>query len=342
MPEKKPLVRRRFLVLAVGVPFVLLSAGLAFTTCMPGSSRPDRDVTPSADDPERAAELRRDVEQLATTIGERNVTHPTALAAARDHIEAEFAKAGLTSSRETFSVSGVACSNIIAEIPGTTHPREIVVVGAHYDSVVGSPGANDNATGTATLLALARRFARAQSARTLRFIAFVNEEPPWFQTDDMGSRVNAKASRARGDDIVAMISLETLGCYSDADGSQRYPLPILELAYPSRGDFVAFVGNLSSRTLVRESIRTFRRSNTLASEGAALPEFVSGVGWSDHESFWREGYPAFMVTDTAVYRDANYHTRGDVPDAIHYANLARVVLGLESVVAQLARSSARD
>ncbi len=335
MPEKKPLIRRRFLVLAVAIPCIVLTAGLAFTTCMPGSSTPSRNRAVVNPEAEECAQIGRDVRALADTIGERNVMRPAALDAARDYVAEAFESAGLATTLETYETSGVACSNVIAEIPGTTHASEIVVVGAHYDSVVGSPGANDNATGTAALLCLARHFASEESPRTLRFVAFVNEEPPWFQTDDMGSRVNAKAARARGDDIVAMISLETLGCYSDAENSQRYPAPVLSLVYPSRGDFVAFVSNLSSRGLLRDVIGTFRASDSLPSEGGALPEFVSGVGWSDHQSFWREGYSALMVTDTAVFRDPNYHRSQDVVGAIDFVSLGRVVLGLQPVVARL-------
>lgn len=336
---KKPLVRRRFLILAVTIPGVILAGGLSFMTCMPGSSRLGEGGIGEDPDHLLVEELQRDVRALAGTIGERNVTRPEALNAARDHIEAAFTRAGFTPKRETYSVSGVACSNVIAEIAGSSMQREIVVVGAHYDSVVGSPGANDNASGTAALLSLARHFSTTKPARTLRFVAFVNEEPPWFQTDDMGSRVHAKASRARGDDIVAMLSLETLGCYSDLEDSQRYPAPILHLVYPSRGDFVAFVSNLSSRSLLREVIGKFRESRTLPSEGGALPEFVSGVGWSDHESFWREGYPAVMVTDTAVFRDTNYHEKSDMAEAVDFTRLGHVVVALEHVIEHLVSQS---
>jgi len=323
----------------VTIPCVILGGGLSFMTCMPGSSRSQGYGPVRRSDSGLGGDIQRDVRALAETIGERNVTRPDALNAARDYIEASFARFGFTPKRETYSVAGVACSNVIAEIAGSSKRSEIVVVGAHYDSVVGSPGANDNASGTAALLSLARHFSTTRPARTLRFVAFVNEEPPWFQTDDMGSRVHAKASRARGDDIIAMLSLETLGCYSDAADSQRYPAPILNLVYPSRGNFVAFVSNLSSRSLLRDVIREFRESDTVPSAGGALPEFVSGVGWSDHESFWREGYPAVMVTDTAVYRDANYHEKSDTADAVDFARLACVAIALEQVVEHLVSQS---
>ena len=172
-------------------------------------------------------------------------------------------------------------------------------------------------------------------ARTVRFVAFVNEEPPYFWNAEMGSLVYARSCRARGDDVVAMLSLETLGYYRDAPGTQKYP-PIVSWFYPDRGDFVAFVGNLGSRSVVRDAIRTFRGAVAFPSEGAALPSFVAGVGWSDQWSFWQVGYPGVMVTDTAPFRNPHYHQPGDVPATLDYARMARVTEGLVAVVKKLA------
>ena len=163
----------------------------------------------------------------------------------------------------------------------------------------------------------------------------MNEEPPYFWNAEMGSLVYAKACKARGDAVVAMLSLETLGYYRDAPGTQKYP-PIVSWFYPDRADFVAFVGNLSSRSLVHEAIRTFRGAAAFPSEGAALPSFVTGVGWSDQWSFWQAGYPGVMVTDTAPFRNPHYHQPGDLPDTLDYARLAHVTDGLVAVVKQLA------
>ena len=151
------------------------------------------------------------------------------------------------------------------------------------------------------MLALARAFRAHKPARTLRFAAFVNEEPPFFHTDEMGSLVYAKACRSRSEKVVAMLSLETMGCFSEAEGSQSYPLPF-SLFYPSRGNFIAFVGNLESRSLVHRAIACFREHARFPSEGGAVPGFIQGVGWSDHWSFWKAGYPAIMITDTAPLR----------------------------------------
>jgi Zn-dependent M28 family amino/carboxypeptidase len=228
-------------------------------------------------------------------------------------------------------------SYIEAEILGSSPC--IVVVGAHYDSVFGAPGANDNGSGVAALLALARRFAARSTSCTLRFVAFVNEEPPYFQTPRVGSLVYASRCKARGDQISAMLSLETIGCFSDKPRSQLYPVPGIRAFYPNTGNFIGFISNVRSRALLRRAISRFRQQEKLPSEGAALPSFVPGVGWSDQWSFWRQGYPAVMITDTALFRYPYYHTPADTPDKIDYERFALVVSGVEAVVADLAETS---
>lgn len=281
------------------------------------------------------AELVADVQTLAGEIGERNLLRYQQLNAAADFVEGSFARAGLKPRRDTYELQGRACHNIEVEIPGAR--PEIVLVGAHYDSVFGSPGANDNATGVAALLALARRFAGKTSGQTLRFVAFVNEEPPFFQTKQMGSFVYASRCKARGDKISAMLSLETIGYFSDKPRSQSYPSPGLGLAYPTTANFIGFVGNFGSRALVRRVIGLFRGQKKIPSEGAALPAFIPGVAWSDQWSFWQCGYPAIMVTDTALFRYPHYHDITDTPDKLDYDRFALVVSGLEKTIAELAR-----
>jgi hypothetical protein len=308
---------------------------------MPGTSY--RGKLPEADEALKklSAELHRDVEKLAVEIGERNVRdRPRELARAAEYIEAELKTAGCRVERQEYEVHDGKCCNLAGELRGATRLEEIVIVGAHYDTVYGSPGANDNTTGIAGTLALARRFgaiaAKGQPpARTLRFLAFVNEEPPYFQTEKMGSLVYARACKARGDKIVAMFSLETIGWYDDAPGSQKYPKP-LDRLYPSTGNFIGFVGNTASRDLVHRVIATFRKSEPFPSEGAALPEAVPGVGFSDHWSFWQAGYPALMITDTAMYRYPHYHEAADTIDKVDFERTARVVRGLVKVVDDLA------
>jgi Zn-dependent M28 family amino/carboxypeptidase len=281
--------------------------------------------------------LRSHVELLAGEIGERTVFCPRKLEAAAEWIEGQLRGFGYPVEREEFEARGTSCRNLVAQIAGRGRASEIVLVGAHYDSVAGCPAANDNGTGVAGLIEIARALRAASPARTVRLVAFVNEEPPLFQTEEMGSLVHARASRARGDAIAAMISLETLGYYSDAAKSQSYPPPF-NLFYPSTGNFIAFVGNWSSRGLVRDAIGSFRRHTRFPSEGGAPPGAIEGVGWSDHWSFWQAGYPAIMVTDTAPFRYPHYHEATDTPDKVDHDRLARVVAGLARVVMDLANA----
>jgi Zn-dependent M28 family amino/carboxypeptidase len=276
------------------------------------------------------------VSVLAGDIGERNVFRPDALHAAAEYIRGEWANQGHEVVSQRYDVQGVASENLAIELRGRSKPGEIVLIGAHYDSVHGSPGANDNASGVAALLELSRDFARFTPERTVRFVAFVNEEPPFFTSQQMGSMVYAKAARERGDDIRLMVSLEMLGFYSDRPGSQSYP-PLLRFFYPDRANFVAIVSNLSSRKPLRELAQAFRASSDFPVETLAAFESIPGLGWSDQLSFWRQGYPAVMVTDTAFYRYPYYHMALDTPDKVCYAPMTRVVEGLRNALAAMAR-----
>jgi Zn-dependent M28 family amino/carboxypeptidase len=282
-----------------------------------------------------AARLRGHVEMLAGTIGERNVWRYPSLQRAAEYITDGFAAVGYMPQPQTFEVSRLPLSNIEAVLSGTTKSDEIIVVGAHYDTVNDCPGANDNATGVAATIELARRFASSPRSRTIKFLAFVNEEPPFFKTAQMGSLVYATAAKDRGERIVGMLSLETMGCYSDVKGSQRYPAPV-GLLYPDVGNFIGFVANVKSTRLLLQARRAFRRRTAFPLQSAALPDAIPGVGWSDHWSFWQAGFPALMVTDTAPFRYRWYHTAQDTPDKIDYDKLAQVVDGLEAVIAALA------
>lgn len=326
----------------IRLPFVLALVVVALAVAltifarvrMPGSSHTGPLPPLTSNQRALAAELERDVVALATGIGVRNTAVPAGLHAAREFVRLEFARAGYDVREETWLERGVECANVIAERRGSA---ELVLVGAHYDSAPNCPAANDNGSGVAALLALARRFASRDTARALRFVAFANEEPPYFGTTDMGSAHCALNCRERGDNVVAMLSLETLGCYSDAPDSQSYPTPGLDWLYPSTANFIAFVGDANSAELVREVVGVFRKSTAFPSVGAALPSEIQGVDWSDHRSFWAQGYRALMVTDTAPFRYAHYHAPTDTPDKLDYERMARVVGGLERVLEHLVR-----
>ena len=290
---------------------------------------------------ERAAleeRLQAHVRRLAGEIGERNVFRPQALQAAADYLRAQWASLGYQVASQSYEAHGVRSENLEVTLPGVHKPSEIILIGAHYDSVKGSPGANDNASGVAALLELSGALAQAKPARTLRFVAFVNEEPPFFYWGEMGSKVYAEGARARSDDIRLMVSLEMLGYYRDEPDTQRYPPPF-GFFYPDRANFIGFVSNFDSRSQLKELVTAFRACSDFPAESLATFELVPGVGWSDHRSFWREGYPAVMVTDTAFYRYSHYHSQTDTPEKLNYPAMARVVTGLQRALELLARQS---
>jgi len=307
---------------------------LWYMVVVPGASHSGALEPLNADEKLLADNLRRHVTAVASR--EHNLFKPAELEAAARHIEFTLFAFGYGVAGQRFEVGPQQVRNIEVEVAGGARAGEIVIVGAHYDSVVGAVGANDNGSGVAAVLELARLFKHAKPSRTVRFVAFVNEEPPFYHGDAMGSRQYARRSKARGENIVTMLSLETIGYYSDRAVSQHYPFP-LSFFYPSTGNFLAFVSNLTSRTLLHDVIASFRRHAEFPSEGVAAPAFIPGVNWSDHWSFWQEGYPALMVTDTAPYRYPHYHTMQDTPDKVDYERLARVVTGLHKMLRDLAQ-----
>ena len=323
-----------WIVLIMLVLIAVLS--IAFMTAMPGKSYAGPLPNLSEEQAETSANLRKHVWHLAGTIGERNVIAYQSLESARRYIKDSLEGQGYSVRSQEYTVQMRNVQNLIAEIPGSRRPSEIVVIGAHYDTVYDCPGADDNSSGVAGLLELGRLLRTNEMARTVRFVAFVNEEPPWFQTEDMGSWVYAKEAQKLHENIVAAVSIESIGVYADTEGSQKYPLGFGAL-YPTKGNFISFVGNVESRKLVRVATRSFRRTTKFPSEGAAVPRAIPGVGWSDHWSFWEAGYPAIMVTDTAPFRNKNYHRPTDTPETLDYDRMARVVHGLAEVVMDLAR-----
>jgi Zn-dependent M28 family amino/carboxypeptidase len=282
--------------------------------------------------------LQHHVEQLAGEIGERNVFRPEALHATADYITGIWRAMGYAVVDQCYETRGVNCANLEVIREGRKRPGQMLVIGAHYDTVPGSPGADDNASGIAALLEISRQFLAIETDRTVRFVAFVNEEAPFFYSSDMGSVVYARAARRRGDDIRLMMSLEMLGYFDDASGSQHYP-PLFRYFYPDRGNFIGFVSNLRSRRMLHKTVRAFRAHSDFPAEHVATFSYIPGVALSDHLSFWREGYRALMVTDTAFYRYAYYHTHLDTPNRIDYASMARVTAGLSGAIATVANMS---
>jgi Zn-dependent M28 family amino/carboxypeptidase len=307
-----------------------------YMTGMPGKSYSGPLPPLSAEESQIKTNLNQHIGHMAGDIGERNVIAYAPLQKTAQYIEDNFKKLGYEVKSQEYTVQMRKVRNLIVEIPGSARAKEIVVIGAHYDTVYDCPGADDNTSGVAALLELARILKNHHPARTIRFVAFVNEEPPWFQTENMGSWVYAKEAHRTKENIVAAVSLETIGMYSDAEGSQKYPEGFKSL-YPSKGNFIAFIGDLSSHALVRDAVRSFRAAEQFPSEGSSAPGWIGGVGWSDHWSFWQEGYPGIEVTDTAPFRNHNYHEPTDKPGTLDYDRMARVVHGLVGVVTDLGK-----
>ena len=276
-----------------------------------------------------ARSLRADVDALALEIGERHDGRFEALGRARTFVAARLVEVGLAPALSTFEHRGRTFANVVADVgSGDGH----LLVGAHYDSARGSPGGNDNASGVAALIAIAERLAIDPPAGRVRLVAFVNEEPPHFRQESMGSRVYAARAAAGGDLPRAAIVFDSLGYYDEEMGSQRFPSAALAFAFPETGDFVAFVGDDASDELLRRSIGRFRAAAAFPSEGAALSRRTMGAAWSDHASFWDHGVPAILVSDTAAFRDPSYHDASDDGSNVDELALARVTLGLLEVI----------
>jgi len=310
---------------------ILIVVFFAYMIYMPGISYEGE--LPAFDDIDydTANKFEIHITTLCKNPAGRNFIEKQGLNEARKYIAEQFKSSGYQVVFQEYQLSGDVFANIEVTHSGTKHPEEIIIVGAHYDAVYGASGANDNGTGVAAILELANRFKDKNYPRTLRFVAFVNEEPPNFMTGNMGSYVYAKRVTEEKENIIAMFSLETIGYFSDEAGSQHYP-PFFNLFYPDKGNFIAFVGNLSSRRLVTKSIQLFREYSIFPSEGIAAPAFIPGISWSDHWSFWKHGYPAIMITDTAPYRYPYYHTPEDTPDKVNYEKMVYVVNGLEKMI----------
>jgi len=320
----------------VAMPPALLVAAAWYMLGVPGRSHHGALPGLTPEERDLAGRLRAHVVAIASEP--HNIGHDEAVERAARHIERALEGLAYSIDRQVFSVRGSEVRNIEAtREPRDTPAADTLIVGAHYDSFEDSPGANDNATGTAAVLELARLLERWQPRQTrLRFVLFVNEEPPYFMTRDMGSLRYAEALAARKERVTAMFSLETLGCYSDAPGSQKYPFPF-GLMFPDRGDFVAFVGLTHSRPLVQETMRSFRSHTSFPTVGGVAPGIIPGIGWSDHWAFGQHGFQGVMVTDTAPFRYPHYHEPTDTPDKVDTERLARVVKGMERVVRDLVR-----
>jgi hypothetical protein len=281
-----------------------------------------------------AAALRGHVETLAGgRFAPRDVDHPEQLEQAATWIAVELRRVGASVREQVYQVDGRTYRNVLADFGPETSER--IVVGAHYDTAGDQPGADDNASGVAGVLELARLLAAHRPPLRVELAAWTLEEPPTFRTRNMGSAVHAAALAAAGTRVRLAISVEMIGAFSDEKGSQHYPTG-LGFFYPSTANFVAVVGKWGQGAAVSEVARGLRSGSSLPVETLAAPSFVTGVDFSDHRSFWAHGVDAVMVTDTSFFRNARYHTTADRPETLDYARMAQVVKGLHCAVQAVA------
>jgi Zn-dependent M28 family amino/carboxypeptidase len=260
----------------------------------------------------------------------RDEVHPQNLDRAAAYIRRELHDAGGSVADQAFEANGATYRNVLAQFGPET--RERIVVGAHYDAAGPHPGADDNASGVAGLIELARLLGKNPPPVHVELVAFTLEEPPHFTSPAMGSAVHARSLKERGIAVRAMIALEMIGYFTDAAASQQYPLSVLKLFYPSRGDFIGVVGKVGQGALVRRIRNAMRRASPLPVHSISAPPTLEGVDFSDHRNYWEAGYEAVMITDTAFFRNPNYHTEDDTPQTLDYERMAWVMKGVFAAV----------
>lgn len=292
----------------------------------------------SVDRSELESNLRRHVDYLAGVIGPRIQQQPESIRAAVEYIRSQWQEMGCEVRDETYEAMGEPASNLIVETAGDAEADRIVLLGAHYDTIPGTPGADDNASAVAVMLEVSRLLRGHRGRRTARYVAFACEELPYFNLDAMGSQHHARQARRRGEKIVAMLCLEMVGYFRDEPGSQTVPPTIprfLHGLFPRRGNFLAAVGNPLSWKLAWPFRRGFKRGTRLPLFSIILPEKVHEIRRSDNSSFWDQGYPALMLTDTSFLRNPHYHLESDTPESLDYQRMAEVALGVASAMKRL-------
>jgi Zn-dependent M28 family amino/carboxypeptidase len=283
-----------------------------------------------------AARARQIVETLAGEFPSRHGSNPKVLKGAAAFIEQEFASLGYQVQSQWYESDDGRVRNMIVEKKGEGPETASIVIGAHYDTVVGTPGADDNATGIAGLIELSRLLKEQSNKRTIRFVAFPHEEPPYFYTHRMGSRQYARTLKESGENIFAMLTLEMIG-YAGKGYKQLYPAPLLRILgrYPRDGNFIALVSNLRSTPVLLMVRKAMRHRGSVGVESLSAPGFIPPLFLSDHSSFWKYGFPALMITDTAFLRNPHYHSSTDTADTLNYDFLANVIDAVYAAVLAL-------
>jgi Zn-dependent M28 family amino/carboxypeptidase len=321
--------RLRTAILVTVTLGVLLLAGIVVAVTQP-LLFVSRGENPPAVAPARLA---AHVHALSVNFSPRDFTHTENLDRAAAYIRDEFTKAGALVTEQPFQVNGRSYRNVVASFG--PQENETVIVGAHYDGCQPYPAADDNASGVAGLIELGYLLGAVKLAKPVQLVAYTLEEPPFFRTESMGSAVHAESLKSRGVKVKAMISLEMIGYFSDASNSQGFPNPVLRLLYPTTGNYIAIVGDMDETGLVRETKRAMRSASDLPVCYINAPRAIPGIDFSDQLNYWKRGYPAVMITDTAFYRNRAYHTQNDTEDRLDYRRMAQVVEGVYVAIGEL-------
>ncbi len=275
--------------------------------------------------------LKAHVEIISKKLFPRNYKEITNLNSCAEYIAKNFAEAGAEIQRQEFTVEGNAYVNVIGRF-GKGQPEKIIV-GAHYDAVQGTPGADDNASGVAGLIELSYLIGKAHLNKGIELVAYSLEEPPFFGTDMMGSVEHA--SSIRSERIKGVIVLEMIGYYNETWGSQSYPMPLLNFIYPNRGNFIGIVGKTDQKEFTKKIKIGMKGTTDLPVYSINAPESVPGIDFSDHRNYWPYGLNAVMITDTAFYRNKEYHKIGDTLDRLDYNRMSKVVVGVFEAIRKL-------
>ena len=330
---RSPLRRLAVSVLRIAAALAVVLGTAACLVMQPTGSGPQ--VASQAD----ANRLREQVRTFSEDFGPRYFDRPENLARCREFLIREFQQCGAHTEEQVYQVAGREFRNVRAFFGGKSAPR--IVVGAHYDTCEEDAGfinrgADDNASGVVGLLGVARLLQQQRPAdTTVELVAYCTEEPPYFASPDMGSHRHAALLQQEQATVKGVLVLEMIGCYSDAPGSQRYPMPLLRLFYPSKGNFLSLVGGVGDRPLLAKTKRAMKGAAPLPVYSSCIPRSLSSVHLSDHRNYWPFGYPAIMVTDTAFYRNDHYHQAGDVWQTLDYPRMAQAVTQVYQAVLAL-------
>ncbi len=311
--------------------FLILCMCLCFWVTQPLLSR----TQPVTRVPVAPARLEAHVRALSNDFSPRDESHPENLDRAAAYIRAEFEAAAALVTEQPYNLYGSTYRNVIAQFGPETPSR--IIVGAHYDAAGPLPGADDNASGVAGLIELAYLLGQRPLPVRVDLVAFTLEEPPYFRTEHMGSAIHAASLRQQAVDVRCMFSLEMIGYFSDAPRSQTFPASFFGVFYPSEGNFIAVVGRFQDGMMVRKIKSAMRDASPLPVYSINAPTFVPGVDFSDQINYWNDGYDAVMITDTAFFRNHNYHTTRDTADTLDYKRMAMVVEGVYAALTALSR-----